>query len=44
MEFDNLVTVTMIIPDATEIPPGTLIVAGLADPACKIEIAGVAPA
>jgi 2-iminobutanoate/2-iminopropanoate deaminase len=57
MGFDNLVKVTMIIPNAADIPGGrsarvealgnrrpasTLIVAGLADPAWKIEIEGIA--
>lgn len=57
MGFDNLVKVTMIIPDASEIPDSrparaealgdrrpasTLIVAGLANPAWKIEIEAVA--
>jgi enamine deaminase RidA (YjgF/YER057c/UK114 family) len=54
---DNLVKVTMIIPDAAEIPASrparaealgdrgpasTLIVAGLANPAWKIEIEAIA--
>jgi 2-iminobutanoate/2-iminopropanoate deaminase len=57
MGFDNLVKVTMIIPNAADIPASraarvealgnrrpasTLIVAGLADPAWKIEIEGIA--
>jgi 2-iminobutanoate/2-iminopropanoate deaminase len=57
MGFDNLVKVTMIIPDAAEIPASrparaealgdlrpasTLIVAGLANPAWKIEIEAIA--
>ena len=57
MGFDNLVKVTMIIPDAAEIPASrapraealgdrrpasTVIVAGLANPAWKIEIEGIA--
>ena len=57
MGLDNLVKVTMIIPDAAEIPASrapraealadrrpasTIIVAGLADPAWKIEIEGIA--
>ena len=57
MGLDNLVKVTMIIPDAAEIPTSraaraealgarrpasTVIVAGLADPAWKIEIEGIA--
>lgn len=57
MGFDNLVKVTMIIPDAAEIPASrasraealgdrrpasTVIVAGLANPALKIEIEGIA--
>jgi enamine deaminase RidA (YjgF/YER057c/UK114 family) len=57
MGFDNLVKITMIIPDASEIPASrdaraealgdrrpasTLIIAGLANPAWKIEIEGVA--
>lgn len=57
MGFGNLVKVTMIIPNAAEIPASraaraevlgdlrpasTVIVAGLADPAWKIEIEGVA--
>ena len=57
MGFDNLVKVTMIIPDAAEIPASrparaealgdrrpasTLIVAGLANPAWKIEIKAIA--
>jgi enamine deaminase RidA (YjgF/YER057c/UK114 family) len=57
MGFDNLVKVTMIIPDASEIPASrpartealgdrrpasTVIVAGLVDPAWKIEIEAVA--
>jgi enamine deaminase RidA (YjgF/YER057c/UK114 family) len=57
MGFDNLVKVTMIIPDAAEIPASrparaealgdlrpasTLIVAGLANPAWKVEIEAIA--
>lgn len=57
MSFDNLVKVTMFIPDASEIPASrparieaigirrpasTVIVAGLADPAWKIEIEAIA--
>jgi 2-iminobutanoate/2-iminopropanoate deaminase len=57
MGFDNLVKVTMIIPDAAEIPSSrparaealgdhrptsTVIVGGLANPAWKIEIEGIA--
>jgi enamine deaminase RidA (YjgF/YER057c/UK114 family) len=57
MGFDNLVKVTMIIPDAAEIPASrpartealgdrrpasTVIVAGLANPAWKIEIEAIA--
>lgn len=57
MGFANLVKVTMIIPDAAEIPararparrcwatdapPARLSVAGLANPAWKIEIEGIA--
>lgn len=57
MGFDNLVKVTMIIPNAADIPASrsarvealgnrrpasTLIVAGLVDPAWKIEIEGIA--
>jgi 2-iminobutanoate/2-iminopropanoate deaminase len=57
MGFDNLVKVTMIVTDATEIPASraaraealgdrrpasTLIVGGLANPAYKIEIEGMA--
>ena len=57
MGFENLVKVTMIIPDAAEIPDSrparmealrdhrpasTVIVAGLANPAWKIEIEAVA--
>lgn len=57
MGFDNLVKVTMVIPDAAEIsasrparvealgdrrPASTVIVAGLANPAWKIEIEGIA--
>ena len=38
----NLVKVRTIIPDATEIPASTLVLAGLADPAWKIEIEGIA--
>ena len=57
MGFDNLVKVTMIIPNPADIPStrparaqalgdrrpaSTVIVAGLADPAWKIEIEGIA--
>lgn len=57
MGFENLVKVTMIIPDPTDIPASrperaealgdhrpasTVIVAGLANPAWKIEIEGIA--
>lgn len=57
MSFENLVKVTMIIPDPAEIPASrparqdalgdrrpasTVIVAGLANPAWKIEIEGIA--
>ena len=57
MGFDNLVKLTMIIPDAAEIPASrparaealgdhrpasTVIVGGLANPAWKIEIEGIA--
>ena len=57
MGFDNLVKITMIIPDAAEIPASrparaealgdhrpasTVIVGGLANPAWKIEIEGIA--
>lgn len=59
MDFDNLVKVTTIIPDAADIaasrasrvaalgnrrPASTLIVGGLANPAWKIEIEGIAVA
>ena len=57
MSFDNLVKVTIIIPDANEVlasraaraaalgdrrPASTLIIAGLANPAWKIEIEAIA--
>jgi 2-iminobutanoate/2-iminopropanoate deaminase len=57
MGFENLVKVTMIIPDPADIaagrlaradvlgdcrPASTIVVAGLADPAWKIEIEGIA--
>jgi len=57
MGFDNIVKVTMIVPDAAEIPASrparaealgdrrpasTVIVAGLADPAWKLEIEVIA--
>lgn len=57
MGFDNLVKVTIILPDAADIaasraaraealgdrrPASTLIVGGLADPAWKIEVEGMA--
>ena len=57
MGFDNLVKVTMIIPNPADIPSSrparakalgnrrpasTVVVAGLADPAWKIEIEGIA--
>jgi len=57
MSFDNLVKVTVIIPDASEVlasraaraaalgdhrPASTLIIAGLANPAWKIEIEAIA--